>query len=97
MWTLITIILGLLFMFFVGVAMLTEIAKIRRALEHMAYKKEIHEIIETDYDPAETALPGEEGKAEPAGGEKKTPAASDKPATVTRYRKTRIKVVEEGE
>lgn len=98
MWTLITIILGILAMFFIGAAALMEIAKIRRALEHMAYKKEIHEIIETDYNPAEAVPASKTGSNETAvSGEKKTAAAPDSPTLITRYRKTRIKVVEDGE
>ncbi|MFH0892201.1 MAG: hypothetical protein V1867_05465 [Candidatus Falkowbacteria bacterium] len=96
MWTLITIILGALALFLIGVSLLTEIAKIRRALEHMAYKKEIHEIIETDYEP-EGTLAGDELAADSPDEPRAEKTEKPKPASVRRYRKTRIKVMEEGE
>ncbi|OGF25979.1 hypothetical protein A2303_02665 [Candidatus Falkowbacteria bacterium RIFOXYB2_FULL_47_14] len=96
MWIIITIILGVLAMFLIGVSLLTEIAKIRRALEHMAYKKEIHEIIETDYEPEGTEA-GDEPATDDSDEVKAEKPEKPKPAPIRRYRKTRIKVVEERE
>ena len=67
----------------------------------MAYKKEIHEIIETDYDEEDDS--GEETVGEEVEGEvesvskPKPIVKKSKPRPVKRYRKTKIKVVEEEE
>ena len=86
----ITIILGVAAALFVGFSILIELAKIRKALEHMAYKKEVHEIIETDYDPVD-------GQTDKAGEAEAEDVGVEKPAPrpVRRYRKIKIKVIEE--
>lgn len=87
---------------FVGGSILLELIKIRKALEYTAYKKEVHEVIETSYHNDE-----EEHECEQCEDEhhqhhhhhhhdKHKDDEGKKPIQRI-YRKTKIKVVSEDE
>jgi len=87
------VILSILAALFIVFSILAELIKIRKAFEYTAYKKEVHEVIETSYhgENDEQQEKTERQKDNEATGEIKE---SQKPVEKI-YRKTRITVVSE--
>lgn len=92
---------------FIGGSALLELIKIRKALEYTAYKKEIHEVIETSYHDDEEDISDDSGEGhhdcidENCGHHhhhhhKHHGNNEGKKKTIQKiYRKTKIKVVSE--
>lgn len=94
MWTII-ILLGAALYIFICWVFLSELSKIRKALELMAKSKEVHEIIETVLDEDEEVI-GERGVevAEATSSIKEFNKTKVAPPKKRVFRKTKIKVVE---